>query len=367
MRAERWVAGALAFLLCVTCAEGSPMREVTGDDGAAWFVLYHKYSTSPGLDEQAVALFREDCEFMRGLGVEYVIIEDYPRDLNYGDYTTPWSPEMLTAFMDVAAEYGMGCYPYINPIEVSTEVLREHPEWRLIRDGEPVNAFSTVHTSKPFYWRGFPMSCQYVCPATSWADALAAQVEHLMARYPCAGIYLDQARWSRACDEHSLEENMEALAALVARLGAIVRTARPEGRLIINDYFVCRPPEGDLARLSGTSLTPAQVRERYDRLGDAVLGEADVILIELDPGDPPDKVAAILESLDRRFGKPAVAIVHWDEMRAFAAVAEQIAAAHTSGRSLCFFFPFPVVSTLRDQYEALDTLLHGDTATGGRR
>ena len=357
---------AFSSLLCFARAEGSPMGQVTGDANAAWFVLYHKYSSVQGLDQEAVALFREDCEFMRRLGVAYVIIEDYPRDLNYGAYNTPWSRETLTAFMTAAAEYGMGCYPYINPIEVSTNVLHGHPDWRLIVGGQPVNAFNTVHTSKPYYWRGFPMYCQYVCPATSWADALQAQVDELMTEYPCAGIYIDQARWSLACDEHSLEENMEALAKLVCGIGETVRSARADGKLIINDYFVCRPPEGNLSRLRSPTLTPAEVRERYDRLGDAVLGEADVILVELDPGDKPETVAGILDSLDRRFHKPTVSIVHWDEARAFAAVVEQVAAVRTAGCAPCFFFPFPVVSTLRDQYQALDTLLEDDAASNSR-
>ena len=332
---------------------------------AGWFVLYNKYSVSNAFDKAGLKKFEEDAKLLSRSNVKHVIIEDYPEGLHYGGYTKPWNGETLSGMVAIAHKLGMKVYPYLNPVLVSQKILEAHPGWARIEDGKRHCGFSTYDPVKYYYWNDIETMCtEIVCPAVEdWRNNLLGQTKEILATYSFDGIYLDYVMWKWRCDEHSIDENCAGLARLVRGLHDVAKAANQDNKVIINDYFYCRPPGAAMQDLI-SKQEKVEFIDMYKDLGLEVLQHADIILTENCAEWGLEKTVEIIERVHATFpGKPVLFTRHWDDWKGLATLKLSYDNIARTGESICYFFPFPLVEFLEDTKESLALLTAGCKAS----
>lgn len=216
--------------------------------GNAWFVPYHFYSISTIYSEKAVRYFTEDLErAVRDFDVEIVIVEDYYRNLIWGEYGTPWSDDTFRAFIKVTHDYGAKILPYTDATELSTTggIYRKFgrewgakTSWGKIYCGYSSILYPSVYFLKEYEWYG-----QIMCPASGWKDYFLNQITRLHENFEIDGIYLDRVDYRVKCYDHLTDPDhfSQNIPVLVRELRNINKSFGSDNILIINDS--CMKPD----------------------------------------------------------------------------------------------------------------------------
>jgi len=169
----------------------------------AWFVLYHLYSTSTSYDKSGLEAFERDLEIAKKLGVRYVIVEDYYRNFNWGEYTVPWNERTFREVIGAIHSNGMLFFPYTDATEINadSETCITHRDW-LVRDrmGREYTGFLSMFL--PMSYRGHSFHLKLVCPKSGWREHYIRECKTLLEKYDADGIYVDRADHRVACAAH---------------------------------------------------------------------------------------------------------------------------------------------------------------------
>ncbi|MHA1821100.1 MAG: DUF6259 domain-containing protein [Promethearchaeota archaeon] len=256
----------------------------------AWFVVYHNYSVSSQYSPKAVRLFKQDVEIAANkLDVKYVIIEDYFKNLVWGEFGRLWSEETFRGFIRAAHDAGVKVLPYMDATELSI-TGEEYPKngkkwgaktsWGKIYSGYSSILYPSVYFLPEYDWFG-----KIMCPASGWTDFLVSQLQILHEKFDIDGFYLDRVDYRLKCHDHSKDPGHfnKALVKLVQKLQKTNKSYGNEKFLIVND----------------SCMAPDENTKRIFKIADGILSE--LLLADMDPYALENKIAVLFGDLIWKF------------------------------------------------------------------
>ncbi|MHA1270496.1 MAG: DUF6259 domain-containing protein [Candidatus Helarchaeota archaeon] len=170
-----------------------------------WFCVYHAYSTSSLPDEKAINTFKKDVEFARELEVKYIIMEDYYKNLNWGEYSTFWNKNNLERMIKIAHENDIKFIPYIDLTELTIkgDIYKKYGrEWGAKnRWGKIYSGFNSIFLPLA-YPTPYEFFTKLMCPNSGWKNYLLEQAEFLLNELEIDGIYFDRLDYRVICFDH---------------------------------------------------------------------------------------------------------------------------------------------------------------------
>lgn len=250
-----------------------------GVTGNAWFAIYHLYSTSTEYSPRAVRAFERDARVAaEQLDVDCVIVEDYYRNLVWGEFATPWNADTLAGFIDVAHDYGLKFLPYLNATELATTGVvypRAGRAWGAKnRWGKVYCGFSSVMYPSVYFLPEYDFFLKLMCPASGWHEHLVGEATRLLDEFDVDGLYVDRLDYRVRCHDHHPDPTHfeRGLVPLFRDLKNSVHAAGREG-IVMNDS--CLPPDAVMTELYG--------------LADGILSE--LLLFDMNPAGIENQLA----------------------------------------------------------------------------
>ncbi|MBD3227885.1 MAG: hypothetical protein GF329_06825 [Candidatus Lokiarchaeota archaeon] len=211
-----------------------------------WFCIYHAYSTSLKIDKSALKRFKQDVEFASELGIKYLIMEDYYRNLNWGEYTTFWNKDNLEQMIKLSHENNIKFIPYIDSTELTIRgnIYKKYgKKWGAKnRWGKIYSGFNSIFLPLA-YPAPFEFFTKIMCPKSGWHEYLLDQVDHLLNELPIDGIYMDRLDYRINCYDHKQDSNHynNGIYELVKSIVKKVKDYDNNYMTIMNDS--CMPPD----------------------------------------------------------------------------------------------------------------------------
>ena len=175
-----------------------------------WFCVYHTYSTSTKFDESAIKAFKRDVEFAETLGIKYIIMEDYYKNLNWGEYSTFWNRQNLEKMINLAHQHNIKFIPYIDATELTIrgKIYKNFGKiWGAKnRWGKVYSGFNSIFLPLA-YPQPYEFFTKLMCPNSGWRDYLNNQVTFLLNELEIDGIYFDRVDYRVDCFDHSKKRN----------------------------------------------------------------------------------------------------------------------------------------------------------------
>ncbi|MHA1264281.1 MAG: DUF6259 domain-containing protein [Candidatus Helarchaeota archaeon] len=212
---------------------------------AAWFALYHVYSTSKEYDEQGLANFEKDVKIAQDLGIDTLILEDYYSDFLWGEYINLWNEKTFRDMIQITKTYGIRFIPYLDLTELAVHgkiYQINGRKWSAKnRWGKPYAAFSSIFLP---YYEYFDFHTKLMCPASGWGEYFLDQVRTLLLEFEVDGIYLDRADYRVICYDHLQDPNhfIQGIPYLIKKVRDEVKSVSTKNLLIMNDSCVDPDP-----------------------------------------------------------------------------------------------------------------------------
>ncbi|TFF88698.1 MAG: hypothetical protein EU549_02540 [Promethearchaeota archaeon] len=265
----------------------------------SWFGIYHKYSTSDKYDKRGLNQFKIDVEFARKLGVKFLIMEDYYKNLNWGEYTTFWNRETLERMISLAHENDIKFIPYIDCTELTIrgeKYKKFGRKWGAKnRWGKIFSGFNSIFLPLA-YPKPYEFFTKIMCPKSGWQQYLISQVDYLLNELPIDGIYMDRVDYRLACYDHKKDSNHfnNGIAELVENIVKKVKDYDDNYITIMND----------------SCMQPDDIMKKCIKAVDFVLSE--LLPVDWDPNSIYNRISREYGDLAwyfRRFLKPLFCII----------------------------------------------------------
>jgi hypothetical protein len=212
----------------------------------SWFCIYHSYSTSTKYDEKAINKFKKDVEFARELNIKYLIMEDYYKNLNWGEYSKFWNRETLEKMIELCHENNIKFIPYTDATELT---IRGKVYKKYGREWGAKNRWGKIHSgfNSIFLPHAYPKEYEFftklMCPKSGWQNYLIEQVNYLLDELKVDGIYFDRVDYRVKCFDHLKDPDHfnNGLAELINNLVDEIKDHDKNNITIMNDS--CMPPD----------------------------------------------------------------------------------------------------------------------------
>jgi len=213
-----------------------------------WFCLYHLYSTSTEYNKKALIKFEKDVRFAaEKLEIEYVIMEDYYKNLNWGEYSNFWNKTLLNKMIKIIHDYSMKIILYTDVTELSikTETFKKYgKKWGVKnKSGKILNGFNSIFLPHVYYSPKFDFLTKLMCSCSGWSDYLSGQIQYLLNELNIDGIYFDRVDYRFDCYDHFRDPShfRRGIYDLIAKLVSEIKKLDQKYITIMNDS--CMPPD----------------------------------------------------------------------------------------------------------------------------
>ncbi|GAB4307956.1 MAG: hypothetical protein Kow0069_05790 [Promethearchaeota archaeon] len=245
-----------------------------------WFSIYHLYSASTRYSPRAVRAFARDVDDLleRDPDVGHVIMEDYYRELAWGEYARPWNERTLREFVRMLHDRGLKFLPYVDATELATHAPSFEKNGRAwgakTRWGKVYAGYSSVLYPSVYFLPRHEFFLRLACPASGWADHLVEQARSVVEGFEADGLYVDRLDYRVPCHDASHggagtgadpEHFSRGLVPLFERLRAEA-VESPGGRLLV---------------MNDSCMDPDPIMGKLYRVADAVLSE--LLLADMNP------------------------------------------------------------------------------------
>lgn len=217
-----------------------------------WFALYHAYSTSTKLDKRALNWFEKDVAFAQKIGVVGIIVEDYFRNFNWGEYTSLWSEETFKRMIQISHNYGIKFVPYTCATELSVKSQTFKRFGRIWGAknwwGKIYSGFNSLFLPSIYPDPRHAFFSKLMCPRSDWKKYLTEQAETLLSNFEIDGIYIDRVDYRVACFDHIKEKDHfnSGIPKIVKNITTVVKKKSQSNISILNDS--CMNPDDTLIR-----------------------------------------------------------------------------------------------------------------------
>ncbi|MHA1340030.1 MAG: DUF6259 domain-containing protein [Promethearchaeota archaeon] len=256
----------------------------------AWFACYHIYSISSSYSPKAIKSFEKDLKFaVDNLNVSLIILEDYYKNLVWGEYANIWSEDNFKAIIKLIHDYGAKILPYTDATELSITGQQYPKNGRLwgakTSWGKIYAGYSSIFYPSVYIFPQYEWFAKIMCPATGWTDFLLSQIKYLHENFEIDGIYLDRVDYRVKCYDHSKDTNHfnKNLPTLVAKIQKLNKSYSKKNILIIND----------------SCMAPDQYTKQIFENADGILSE--LLLEDMDPYSLVQKLAVQFVDLSWHF------------------------------------------------------------------
>ncbi|MHA1695442.1 MAG: DUF6259 domain-containing protein [Candidatus Helarchaeota archaeon] len=220
----------------------------------SWFCVYHTYSTSYSSSKKAIKLFEKDVEFAEKLGIKYIIMEDYYKNLNWGEYSVFWNKENLEKMIKIIHDHNMKFIPYIDATELTIlgdTYKKFGKKWSAKNKwGKIYSGFNSIFLPLAYPNPKFDFFTRLMCPKSGWHDYLLDQVNFLLNNLQIDGIYIDRIDYRVKCYDVNHENNamhfQNGIPELINDIVNEVKSFDSNYVSIMNDS--CMPPDEIMVR-----------------------------------------------------------------------------------------------------------------------